>query len=728
METTKKREKKETSHEEAIKQENIKEIEFKVGDKDIKIQTGKVARGCNGSVTIQCGETVLLVTATMSDKPRADIDFFPLLCDFEERIAAAGRIPGSYNRREGKPPDKATLTARLMDRPLRPLFPEHFYNDVQAVATVLSIDSINPPDVLAVLGASFALSVSNIPFQGPIGAVRIGYVHNKFVANPTFEDLEKSELDIVIAGTEDSILMIEAGADVVSEETILNAIAFAQPIIKEQVKEQRNLANLLNIQKYEFVPPEPNQKLTSLIKKEATSPLKKSMDHVKDKDTYKRFKKEATEKVMQAIKKLPDADPIKEITEKSINGEIKALEATLMRTQIIEEGTRADGRKCNEIRPISVEVGLIPRTHGTGLFTRGSTQVLSTCTLGTSADAQRLDTIDPQKERKYIHHYNFPGYSVGEVKPARTPGRRELGHGALAERALIPVLPGQEEFPYTIRIVSEVLESNGSTSMASTCGSTLSLMDAGVPIKAPIAGVAMGLIKEGDKFAILSDIQGVEDFLGDMDFKVTGSKKGITALQMDMKISGITLEIMKVALEQARVGRLHILERMLDTIPRPRAELSKWAPRIISMKIEVSDISIVIGPSGKMIKRIIDETGVKIDVAQDGTVNIASIDNDAAFKAKKMIQGLIEKVQPGKVYSGRIVRTAQIGAFVEILPGKEGLCHISQLQDKRTENVEDVVKPGDIVAVRVREVDDRGRIYLTMRGITQSEKEKALES
>ncbi|MBI1857876.1 MAG: polyribonucleotide nucleotidyltransferase [Candidatus Melainabacteria bacterium] len=728
METTKKREKKETSHEEAIKQENIKEIEFKVGDKDIKIQTGKVARGCNGSVTIQCGETVLLVTATMSDKPRADIDFFPLLCDFEERIAAAGRIPGSYNRREGKPPDKATLTARLMDRPLRPLFPEHFYNDVQAVATVLSIDSINPPDVLAVLGASFALSVSNIPFQGPIGAVRIGYVHNKFVANPTFEDLEKSELDIVIAGTEDSILMIEAGADVVSEETILNAIAFAQPIIKEQVKEQRNLANLLNIQKYEFVPPEPNQKLTSLIKKEATNPLKKSMDHVKDKDTYKRFKKEATEKVMQAIKKLPDADPIKEITEKSINGEIKALEATLMRTQIIEEGTRADGRKCNEIRPISVEVGLIPRTHGTGLFTRGSTQVLSTCTLGTSADAQRLDTIDPQKERKYIHHYNFPGYSVGEVKPARTPGRRELGHGALAERALIPVLPGQEEFPYTIRIVSEVLESNGSTSMASTCGSTLSLMDAGVPIKAPIAGVAMGLIKEGDKFAILSDIQGVEDFLGDMDFKVTGSKKGITALQMDMKISGITLEIMKVALEQARVGRLHILERMLDTIPRPRAELSKWAPRIISMKIEVSDISIVIGPSGKMIKRIIDETGVKIDVAQDGTVNIASIDNDAAFKAKKMIQGLIEKVQPGKVYSGRIVRTAQIGAFVEILPGKEGLCHISQLQDKRTENVEDVVKPGDIVAVRVREVDDRGRIYLTMRGITQSEKEKALES
>lgn len=729
MESTKKKSIEENSTNDTNnKTTTSKEIITKVGDKEVVIGTGKIAKACNGSVTIRLGDTILLVTATMSNEPRKDIDFFPLLCDFEERISAAGRIPGSFNRREGKPPDKATLTARLMDRPLRPLFPKKFFNDVQVVATVLSVDSINPPDVLAVLGASYALSISNIPFLGPIGAVRIGMVHNKFVVNPTFEDIEKSDLDIVVAGTKDSILMVEAGADIVSEETILNAIAFAQPIIAEQVKDQKNLAESLGVRKIEFTPPEVDPKLIEIIKKETTDLLKKSMDRVTDKDTYKKYKKEAKEKVVKAIEELKEGDPLKELLDKGnlIDGEIKSLEATLMRTKILEEGIRSDGRKCNEIRQISVEVGLIPRTHGSGLFTRGSTQVLSTCTLGTSSDAQKLDTIDPQTEKRYMHHYNFPGYSVGEVKPARTPGRRELGHGALAERAILPVLPEKDEFPYTIRVVSEVLESNGSTSMASTCGSTLSLMDAGVPIKAPIAGVAMGLIKEGDKFAILTDIQGIEDFLGDMDFKVTGSKKGITALQMDIKIPGITLEIMKVALEQAKISRLFILEKMLEVIPRPRAELSKWAPRIISMKVEVSDISTIIGPSGKMIKRITEETKAKIDIDNDGTVQIASTDNDSAFKAKKMIQGLIEKVQPGKVYSGRVVRTAQIGAFVEILPSKEGFCHISQLQDKRTEHVEDVVKPGDIVAVRVREVDDRGRIYLTMRGITKEEKEKAL--
>ena len=705
-----------------------KEVKITISNKEVTIQTGKLAKSANGSVTVQCGETVLLVTAVSSSEPRKDIDFFPLLCDFEERVCSVGRIPGSYNRREGKPSDKATLTARLIDRPLRPLFPDDFYNDVQVVATALSIDQVNPPDTLAILGASFALSMSNIPFNGPIGAVRVGFVHNKFVANPTFEEMGKSDLDLVVAGTSDSIMMVEAGANLVTEEVILNALAFAQPIIKQQVDAQNQFAKELGVKKKEYKTPEQNKELVELVKKLTKESLLKSMDRVTDKETHNKYFKEAKEKVISAIEKLKDDSPLKELleNEKVIVNEIKEFEKKLMRKQVLEEGVRADGRKCNEVRTITCEAGIIPRAHGTGLFTRGTTQVLSSCTLGTSGDAQRLDTIDPQTEKKYMHHYNFPGYSVGEVKPSRTPGRREIGHGALAERALMPVLPDKETFPYTIRVVSEVLESNGSTSMASTCGSTLSLMDAGVPIKAPIGGVAMGLIKEGDKFAILTDIQGLEDFLGDMDFKVCGSKKGISALQMDIKIQGITLEIMKIALEQARTGRLFILEKMLEVIPKPRTELSKWAPRIFTVKIDVSDISTIIGPGGKMIRRITEETGAKIDIEDDGTVLIASPDTDKAFKAKKWVQGLVEKIQPGAVYSGRVVRTAQIGAFVEILPNKEGMVHISQLQDGRTERVDDIVKPGDIVAVRVREVDEKGRINLTMRGITKDEKDKVL--
>ena len=706
----------------------ITEIKTTIGEKEIIIQTGKLAKACNGSITIQCGETILLVTATKSDIPREDIDFFPLLCDFEERISSIGKIPGSYNRREGKPPDKAILTARLMDRPLRPLFPKNYFNDVQVVATALSIDQVNLPDVLAVLGASFALTISDIPFNGPIAAIRVGLVHNKFVANPTFEDLEKSELDIVIAGTSDSILMVEAGARIVSEEVILNAIAFSQPIIKDLVKVQLDLAKQLNVKKSEPELTETDNALIKLIEKQAKELLLKSMDHVTEKTVHKAYIKEAKAKVIKALEELKEENPLREYIEKGkfLDNEIKSLEGKLMREQILEEGLRADGRKCNEIRDITCEVGIIPRAHGSGLFTRGSTQVLSTSSLGTSGDAQRLDTIDPQSEKKYLHHYNFPGYSVGEVKPSRTPGRREVGHGALAERALLPVLPEKEIFPYTIRVVSEVLESNGSTSMASTCGSTLSLMDAGVPIKAPVAGIAMGLIKEGDKFAILTDIQGVEDFLGDMDFKVTGSKKGITALQMDIKISGITLEIMKVALEQAKIARLFILEKMLTCLPKPRTELSRWAPKILTTKVDTQDISIIIGPGGKMIKKITEITGAKIDIEEDGTVSISSPDIDKAQKARKWVQGLVEKIQPGAIYTGKVMRTAQIGAFVEILPNKEGMVHISQLQDKRTERVDEVVKPGDTVVVRVREVDERGRINLTMRGITKEEKDKAL--
>ncbi len=733
------------SEEKQQKKESIKtqhtntpeEVTINLGTKDIIIQTGKLAKSCNASVTIQCGDTVLLVTATCSDEPRKDIDFFPLLCDFEERMSAVGRIPGSYNRRENKPPDKATLTARLMDRPLRPLFPEHFYNDVQVVATVLSIDQVNQPDTLAMLGASFALHISDIPFNEPIGAVRVGLVHNKFIANPTFEEQEKSELDLIVAGTADSIMMVEAGADLVPEETILNALAFAQTIIKQQVETQIMFAKKLGKKKREFAPPQKDSIIVELVEKHAKDSLLKSMDNVKDKDTHKKYIKEAIQKSLKVLEELKssnnkNAKALNErepaALEKAIKAEVNLLEEKLMRKQILEEGARADGRKCNEVRQITCEVGLLPRVHGTGLFTRGTTQVLSSCTLGTSGDAQRLDGVDPQTERKYIHHYNFPGYSVGEVKPSRTPARREVGHGALAERAILPVLPTKEQFPYTIRVISEVLESNGSTSMASTCGSTLSLMDAGVPIKAPIAGVAMGLIKEGDKFAILTDIQGLEDFLGDMDFKVTGSKKGVSALQMDIKIQGITLEIMKIALEQARTARLFILEKMLEAIPKPRTELSKWAPRILTMKVDMSDIGTIIGPGGKMIRRITEETGAKIDIEEDGTVLIASPDNDKAYKAKKWVQGLVEKIQPGAVYSGKVLRVAQIGAFVEILPNKEGMVHISQLQDKRTEKVEDVVKVGDVIAVRVREVDERGRISLTMRGITQEEKEKVLAS
>lgn len=707
---------------------SIKTIKFQIRDKEISIETGKVARQANGSVIVRCGDTMLLVTATMSEKPKEGVDFFPLLCDYEEKMSAVGRIPGSYNRREGKSTDKAILTCRLLDRPLRPLFPENFYHEVQIVAQTLSVDHINPPDTLAMLGASFALAISNIPFQCPIGSVRVGMTHGKFIANPSYEELEKCELDIIVSGTKDSILMVEAAANIVPEESIINAIAFAQEVIKTQVEVQEKLATELKVVKFEPVKIEPNKELIELVRKHAKDSLLKSMDNVKDKKTHSRFIKEALAKVIEQINKLKDEDPLKELlkTEKIIAAEINKYEEELMRNQAIEKKVRADGRKLDEVRPISCEVSFAPRAHGSGLFTRGTTQVLSSCTLGTPGDALRLDTIEPEKDKRYMHNYNFPGYSVGEVKPMRGPGRREVGHGALAERALMPVLPSKENFPYSIRIVSDVLESNGSTSMASTCGSTLALMDAGVPITAPIAGVAMGLIKEKDKFVVLTDIQGLEDFLGDMDFKVTGSKKGVTALQMDIKIHGITIEIIKTALEQAKAGRLFILEKMLEVLPRPKKELSKWAPRIVKIKVDISDISTIIGPGGKMIKRITEETGAKIDIEQDGTVIVAAADQDAVYKAKKFIQGLVTKIQSGAIYSGKVLRTASIGAFVEILPSKEGLVHISQLQDKRTENVEDVVKPGDTVVVRVREVDERGRIYLTMRGLTQEEKEKAL--
>ena len=695
-----------------------------VDGKEISVRTGRLAKQASGACEVRCGDTLVLVTATESREARDGIDFFPLLVDYEEKLYAVGRVPGSFLRREGKAPDKAILTSRLIDRPIRPLFPKGYRKDVQVVATVLSADQETPPDTLAMFGASVAICLGGLPFGGPIGAVRVGRVGGKMIANPTYEQIEESDLDIVVAGTEGSIMMVEAGCDLVNEMDVLAAIDFGHKQIKAQVEAQRRLMDELGVKLAEYEAPEKNKALQDLIKEKATDKLKESMDGVTEKSVRAACLDEALQSVLGAIEELPEDNELKEVSKSTIKGYMESYEAELMRNQVLETGKRADGRRCDEIRPITVEVGILPRTHGTGLFTRGTTQALSVATLGIAGDAQRLDTIDPQTEKRYMHHYNFPGFSVGEVKPMRGPGRREIGHGALAERAILPVLPSQEDFPYTLRVVSEVLESNGSTSMASTCGSSLSLMDAGVPLKATIGGIAMGLILEGDRFAILSDIQGLEDFLGDMDFKVAGSKDGITALQMDIKVQGISIEIMRVALEQALKGRRHIIDKMEAVLPEPREELSKWAPRLITIHIDTEDIGTVIGPGGKMIRRIIDETGASIDIDDDGTVVIGSVDAAGGEAARDMIQMLVKKIRAGEVYEGRVTRIIPVGAFVEILPGKEGMVHISQLENRRVAKVEDVVAVGQRVIVKVREIDDRNRVNLTMKEVSDEEKEE----
>jgi polyribonucleotide nucleotidyltransferase len=707
---------------ENINAAGIKEIELAVDGKTIQIKTGRTAKQANGAVEVRCGDTMLIVTCTESKTPR-DLGYFPLLVDYEEKLYAVGRIPGSFGRREGRAPDKAILTSRLIDRPIRPLFQEGYKNDVQIVATTMSADMENPPDVLAMLGASFAISLAGLPFNGPIGAVRVGRVDGRLVANPTYDELENSDIDLVVSGTENSIMMVEAGCDLVTEKDILAAIDYAHQIIKKQVQAQKDLCRSMGVERRAFETPAPNANLKELIKNLTTESLKASMNGVTEKHVRAKHIDESYTSVKAAIAELGDDNELKKLSDSYIKEALEYYEADLMRAQVLETGKRADGRKTTEIRPITVECGILPRTHGTGLFTRGTTQVLSIATLGIGADAQRLDSIDPQTEKRYMHHYNFPGFSVGEVKPMRGPGRREIGHGALAERALIPALPSQDDFPYVIRVVSEVLESNGSTSMASTCGSSLSLMDAGVPLKCPIGGIAMGLILEGEKFAVLSDIQGLEDFLGDMDFKVTGSKEGITALQMDIKIEGISLEIMKIALEQARQGRIHILEKMEAVLPEPRAELSKWAPRIISITINQEDIGTVIGPGGKMIRRIIEETGATIDIEDDGTVRIGSVDSEGGEAAKAWILNLVKRVEAGAVYLGKVTRIIPVGAFVEVLPGKEGMVHISQLENRRVEKVEDVIAVGQKVIVKVKEIDDRNRVNLTIKGVTPEERE-----
>lgn len=693
--------------------------------KTIEFSTGRLAKQASGACEVRCGDTHILVTCTATNKPRTGIDYFPLLVDFEEKLYSVGRIPGSFTRREGRATDKATLVSRLIDRPLRPLFDYNYRNDVMVVATCLSVDPETPPDTLAIVGASLAVELAGLPFNGPVGAVRVGRINGRFVANPSWEAINESDLDIVVAGTEGSIMMVEAGCKLVPERDVLAAIDFAHQLIKKQVEAQRQFVSDLGIVKQVFEPPVKDEVLRGIIEARATDKLKESMNGVTSKTVRAKLIAEAQEAVLAAIAELPAEHPLHAEKDAKLATYLEEYEAELMRAQVLETGKRADGRRCDEIRPITVEVGILPRTHGTGLFTRGTTQVLSICTLGTPAEAQKLDGLDLQKERTYLHHYNFPSYSVGEVKPNRGPGRREIGHGALAERALHAVLPTKDECPYVIRVVSEVLESNGSTSMASTCGSSLALADAGVPIKATVGGIAMGLILEGDRFAILSDIQGLEDFLGDMDFKVAGSRDGISALQMDIKIEGISIDIMKVALEQAKRGRQHIIDKMEAVLPAPRTEMSKWAPRMITIRINPDDIGTVIGPGGKMIRKIIEETGATIDIEDDGTVRLASVLGGGCEAARDAIDRLLKRVEVGAIYNGRVTRIIPVGAFVEVLPGKEGMVHISQLENRRVEKVEDVVAIGQRVVVKVKEIDDRGRVNLTMKGVSTEEKAAA---
>jgi polyribonucleotide nucleotidyltransferase len=706
---------------------NLQTKTFKIGDKEVHLESGRLAKAATGSVLVRCDDTVLLVTATGSESPRPGIDFFPLLVDFEEKMYSVGRLPGGYLKREGKPSDKATLTSRLIDRPIRPLWPDGYRNDVQVVATLLSMDSNIQPDVLAIFGASMALELSGLPFSGPVGGVRVARLNGQFIVNPTFKQTEESDLDLVVAGTEDSIMMVEAGAEFISEDDLLKALAFAHDHIREQVKVQREFTAQCGVEKkpFEFALEADVKKVLAFVEETAEKDIFAAY-HEFDRSRRKELLEAAKQKVKGALEAKADTDPIKAFLLAQpldyLGESFKKVEKRIMRTMIIEEGVRADGRRNEDIRPINCQTGILPRVHGSGLFTRGNTQALSVATLGSPGEAQRLDGVDPQTEKRWMHHYSFPGYSVGEVKPMRGAGRREIGHGALVERGILPVLPSKEEFGYTIRVNSDILESNGSTSMASTCGATLALMDAGVPIKAPVGGIAMGLIKEGSKSVVLSDIQGVEDFLGDMDFKVVGTRDGVTALQMDIKIQGISLEIMKTALEQAKVGRLTILDRMTAVLAGPRSELSPWAPRIITLTIDKDQIGSVIGPGGKMIRSIIDETGATIDIEDSGLVTITSVDGEGATRAKDIIERLTRKIERGQVIMGKVVRTIPIGAFVELFPGKDGMVHISQLSQQRVQAVEDVVKVGDEVLVKVVDIDERGRINLTMKGVNDAER------
>lgn len=694
----------------------MKESKFKteIGGRTVEVTLGKYCGQASGHCIVTCGDTVVMVNATMAAAPRPGMDFFPLSVDYEEKMYSVGKIPGGWKKREGRASDAAILRSRLIDRPLRPLFPKGFYNDVTIIATPLSVDTDIMPEPLAMLGSSIALSISDIPFEGPTGAVKVGCVDGKFIVNPTPAQLEQSSIDLTVAGTKEAVLMVEAGAKEVSEELMIDAIMFAHEEIKKQVAFQEEIMKAVfgkagkqinSHIHYDVVPEEINTAVREYADKKYDEMLKEFDRHVRD-----------------AMEEEIDAEIQEHFTEtfpdqqKAIAQALYNLKKEKVRRKVLDKGIRPDGRKLTEIRPIWCEVGLLPRVHGSGVFTRGETQVLTTCTLGMISEAQELEGLDTEEYKRYMHQYNMPGYTTGEAKPLRSPGRREIGHGALAERALLAVLPTEEEFPYAIRTVSDVLSSNGSTSMASTCGSTLALMDAGVPIKAPVAGIAMGLMKDkdSDKVAVLTDIQGLEDFLGDMDFKVTGTSKGITAIQMDIKIHGIDRKILSTALEQARVGRLEILKLMLKTIKEPRKELSKYAPKIISFNIDPDKIREVIGSGGKVINQIIAETGVKIDIDDDGKVCVASTDMEKMQRAKQIILTIATDLELNCEYEGTVTRTTTFGAFVEVAPGKEGMVHISKLSKDRVEKVEDVVNVGDRVLVKTIKIDERGRVDMKL--------------
>ncbi|MCY1606620.1 polyribonucleotide nucleotidyltransferase [Staphylococcus pettenkoferi] len=681
-------------------------------NRSLTIETGQLAKQANGAVLVRYGETVVLSTAVASKEPR-DTDFFPLMVNFEEKMYAAGKIPGGFKKREGRPSDEATLTARLIDRPIRPLFPKGYRHDVQIMNTVLSADPDCSPEMAAMIGSSMALSVSDIPFQGPIAGVNVGYVDGEYVINPTVEQKAQSRLDLEVAGHKDAVNMVEAGASEITEEEMLEAIFFGHEEIKRLVQFQEDIIEHLQPEKQEFVPPEEDEALITKVTE---------LTHSKGlKEAVLTFDKKQRDENIEALKAevLAEFEDEEDPENEALLDEVSSIFGDLVKVEvrrlITEEKIRPDGRQTDEIRPLESEAGILPRAHGSGLFTRGQTQALSVLTLGALSEFQLIDGLGEEEEKRFMHHYNFPNFSVGETGPVRSPGRREIGHGALGERALRYIIPDTKDFPYTVRIVSEVLESNGSSSQASICGSTLALMDAGVPIKAPVAGIAMGLVTNDEDYTILTDIQGMEDALGDMDFKVAGTSKGITAIQMDIKIDGLTKEIIQEALEQAREGRLAILDHMLETIDAPRPELSAYAPKVETMTIKPEKIRDVIGPGGKKINEIIDETGVKLDIEQDGTIFIGAIDQNAITRAREIIEELTREAEVGQIYDAKVKRIEKYGAFVELFPGKDALVHISQIANERINKVEDVLSIGDTFKVKVTEIDKQGRVNASHR-------------
>lgn len=693
--------------------QQVNNYQFTLGNKTFTYETGHLAGQAGGAVTLRVGDTMIFAATTMSDEVRQGIDFFPLTVDYEERMYAGGRIPGSFFRREGRPTEEAILTARLTDRPLRPLFPKDLRNDIQVILYSFSTDGENPIDILAVNAASAALMISDIPWGGPVGAVRVGLIEDEFVLNPTFADMEYSDLDLRLAGTRDAILMVECGAKEVSEDLMVSALEFGHQAIQPIIDLQEKMAAEIGKEKKAYT----SFGVDELLQAQVTQKTQAILSDILDRPFVKTEQNSAIDELGKAI-----VEEIAGDDEEKARQVKQAFESSVkyyIRQRILERSLRPDGRGYTDIRPIWCEVDVSPRAHGSGIFTRGETQVITLATLGTPREAQELDSLTPSESKRYIHHYNFPPFSTGEVKPLRGASRRDIGHGALAERALLPVIPSEAEFPYTLRLVSEVLSSNGSSSMASVCGSTLALMDTGVPIKAPVAGVAMGLIKEGDKYAILTDIIGAEDHLGDMDFKVAGTDQGITALQMDIKIKGLSSQIMSQALDQARQARLSILHQMLDEIPVPRPELKPHAPRITVVKIPVDKIGAVIGPGGKTIRSIQEETGAKIDIGEDGSVYIATSDGESSRRAVERIESLTETPVVGRIYTGRVVRTTDFGAFVEILSGIDGMVHISQLDSERVERVEDVARLGDELTVMVTDIDEQGKIRLSRQAVLE---------